>query len=53
MFVFLIWNKNGKELKAMFEYKKAEEMKLALEKYDVNPHIVFERGSSQNKLITN
>ena len=59
MFVYLIWNKNGKDLKTMLEYKKALQMELAMTKLGVNPHIVFESTCApkrllfENKLITN
>ena len=42
MFVYLIWNKNGKDLKTMLEYKKALLMEEVMSKLGVSPHIVFE-----------
>ena len=42
MFVYLIWNKNGKDLKTMLEYKKALDMEEQMTKLGVKPHIVFE-----------
>jgi len=42
MFVYLIWNKNGRELKTILEYHKAELMYKQLEKLKVDPHIAFE-----------
>jgi len=42
MFVYLTWNRNGKELKTMLEYHKAEIMLTQLEKLKVDPHIIFE-----------
>ena len=43
MFVYLTWkNLEGKELKTMLEYHKAEIIYKQLEKLKVNPHIIFE-----------
>ena len=42
MFVYLTWKRNGKELKTMLEYRKAEIFYKELEKLKVNPHIIFE-----------
>ena len=42
MFVYLIWNKNGKDLKTVLEYKKALLMEEEMSKLGVVPHIVFE-----------
>jgi len=51
MFVYLIWNKNGKDLKTMLEYKKALQMELAMTKLGVNPHIVFESTCAPKRLL--
>ena len=42
MFVYLTWKRNGKELKTMLEYRKAEIFYKELERLKVNPHIIFE-----------
>ena len=59
MFVYLIWNKNGRDLKTVLEYKKALQMEETMTKLGVNPHIVFESTCApkrlllENKLIIN
>lgn len=52
MFVYLIWNKNGKDLKTMLEYKKALDMEEQMTKLGVKPHIVFESTCAPKKAIT-
>ena len=52
MFVYLIWNKNGKDLKAMLEYKKALQMELEMSKLGVNPQIVFESSCAPKRVTT-
>ena len=52
MFVYLIWNKNGKDLKTMLEYKKALHIGEEMTKLGVNPHIVFESTCAPKKAIT-
>ena len=42
MFVYLTWNKNGKQMKTMLEYRKAVNMCKEMEKLKVEPHIIFE-----------
>jgi len=43
MFVYLAWkNLDGKELKAMLEYKKAEKVMEKMRTFGVNPHMIFE-----------
>ena len=43
MFVYLAWkNLDGKELKAMLEYKKAEKVMEKMRTFVVNPHMIFE-----------
>ena len=42
MFVYLTWKRNGKEMKTMLEYRKAELMYKEMEKLKVDPHIIFE-----------
>ena len=51
MFVYIIWNKNGKDLKAMLEYKKALQMEEVMIKLGVNPHIVFESSCAPKRLL--
>jgi len=52
MFVYLIWNKNGKDLKTMLEYKKALHIGEEMTKLGVKPHIVFESTCAPKKAIT-
>ena len=52
MFVYLIWNKNGKDLKTMLEYKKALLMEETMTKLGVTPHIIFEATCAPKKAIT-
>ena len=42
MFVYLTWKRNGKELKTMLEYRKAQIIYKEMEKLKVDPHIIFE-----------
>ena len=43
MFVYLTWNNlEGKELKTMLEYKKAEIMAEKMKTLGVEPHMTFE-----------
>jgi len=53
MFVYLTWNKNGKDLKTMLEYKKALDMEEQMIKLGISPQIIFEStcypNSSLNK----
>ena len=42
MFVYLTWKRNGKELKTMLEYRKAQIVYKEMEKLKVEPHIIFE-----------
>ena len=51
MFVYLIWNKNGKDLKTMLEYKKALQMEETMTKLGVSPHIVFESSCAPKRLL--
>ena len=51
MFVYLIWNKNGKDLKTMLEYKKALKMEVVMTKLGVNPYIVFESSCAPKTLL--
>jgi len=51
MFVYLIWNKNGKDLKTMLEYKKALDMEEQMNKLGVSPHIVFESTCAPKRLV--
>jgi hypothetical protein len=51
MFVYLIWNKNGKDLKTMLEYKKALDMEEQMTKLGVKPHIVFESTCAPKRLV--
>tara|TARA_R100001530_G_scaffold53778_1_gene39723 strand:- start:1051 stop:1203 length:153 start_codon:yes stop_codon:yes gene_type:complete len=47
MFVYLTWkNLEGRELKTMLEYKKAEIMVEKMKTFGVEPHITFE-GSTK------
>ena len=50
MFVYLTWKRNGKELKTVLEYKKAEVFFKELEKLKVEPHIVFESSCPPRSL---
>ena len=52
MFVYLIWNKNGKDLKTMLEHKKALLMEETMTKLGVTPHIIFESTCAPKKAIT-
>jgi hypothetical protein len=51
MFVYLTWNKNGKQMKTMLEYHKAELMFKEMEKLKVEPHIVFESTCYPNSSL--
>lgn len=57
MFVYLTWKKNGREMKTMLEYRKAQIIYKEMEKLQVDPHIVFEAScppkshSSQTRAI--
>ena len=51
MFVYLIWNKNGKDLKTMLEYKKALHIGEEMTKLGVKPQIVFESTCAPKRLL--
>ena len=51
MFVYLMWNKNGKDLKTMLEYKKALQMEEIMTKLGVSPHIIFESTCYPNSSL--
>ena len=51
MFVYLIWNKNGKDLKTMLEYKKALHIGEEMTKLGVKSQIVFESTCAQKRLL--
>ena len=52
MFVYLAWkNLDGKELKSMLEYKKAEKMIRLMKDICINPHIIFEPTSVTPKTL--
>ena len=52
MFVYLTWNNlEGKELKTMLEYKKAEKMIRLMKDRCINPHIIFEPTSVTPKTL--
>ena len=52
MFVYLAWkNLDGKELKSMLEYKKAEQMIRLMKDICINPHIIFEPTSVTPKTL--
>ena len=42
MFVYLTWNRDGKELKTMLEYEKALEFTHKMAELGVSSQIVFE-----------
>ena len=42
MFVYLTWNRDGKQLKTMLEYEKAFKFTQKLEELGVSSQIVFE-----------
>ena len=51
MFVYLTWNNlEGKELKTMLEYKKAEVIIEGMLKRGVEPHLIFESQCSPKPL---
>jgi len=51
MFVYLTWKRNGKEMKTMLEYHKAELMCKVMEKLKVEPHIIFESTCYPNSSL--
>ena len=52
MFVYLIWNKNGKDLKTMLEYKKALHIGEEMTKLGVKSQIVFESSCAPKRVTT-
>ena len=52
MFVYLAWkNLDGKELKSMLEYKKAEKMAKIMIDRGITPQIIFEPTSVTPKTL--